>query len=211
MEFVTAIVGSIVANAVELKDTRDRVQHSVDAAKRNGEEIEGDVDKWLSAVDKKIPELAEKVMQDEEKATKKCCIGLCPNFWTRYKLSLKVEEEAKAVAELLEHGKFERVSNRAAPQEALKDDSVSVIGVHGMGGIRKITLVKKIVRKVEGKLFDSVVIATVTQVIDIGKIQNQITELLGLKFEEQSTNVKAHRLRERLKKEERVLAVFDDI
>ncbi|XP_052875924.1 uncharacterized protein LOC108465482 isoform X2 [Gossypium arboreum] len=173
-------------------------------------------------------------MQDEEKAKKKCFIGLCPNFWTRYKLSLKAEEDAKAVAELLEHGKFGRVSNRAAPQgnvvppvkgyqefesrtsiligimEALKDDSVSVIGVHGMGGIGKTTLVKEIAGKVEGKMFDSVVIATVTQAMDIEKIQNQIADFLGLKFEEQSMVGKAFRLRERMK-EKRILVVLDDI
>ncbi|TYH51608.1 hypothetical protein ES332_D10G287600v1 [Gossypium tomentosum] len=228
MEFVIAIVGSIVAKAVEytispiknhvkylsnhqkyvetlknranrLKDARDGVQHSVDAAKRNGEEIEGDVDKWLSAVDKKILEQVEKVMQDEEKANKKCFIGLCPNFRTRYKLSLKAEEEAKAVAELLEHGKFERefesrTSILNGIMEALKDDSVSVVGVHGMGGIGKTTLVKEIARKVKDKL-----------------IQNQIADSLGLKFEEQSMVGKAFRLRERLKKEERILVVLDDI
>ncbi|KAL1080085.1 hypothetical protein V6Z11_D10G266800 [Gossypium hirsutum] len=181
-----------------------------------------------------ILEQVEKVMQDEEKAKKKCFIGLCPNFRTLYKLSLKAEEEAKAVAELLEHGKFERVSYRAAPQgivvaavkgyeefesrrsilngimEALKDDSVSVVGVHGMGGIGKTTLVKEIARKVKGKLFDSVVIATVTQAIDIEKIQNQIADFLGLKFEEQSMVGKAFRLRERLM-EKRILVVLDDI
>ncbi|KAB2010741.1 hypothetical protein ES319_D10G262500v1 [Gossypium barbadense] len=174
-------------------------------------------------------------MQDEEKAKKKCFIGLCPNFRTRYKLSLKAEEEAKAVAELLEHGKFERVSYRAAPQgivvapvkgyeefesrrsilngimESLKDNSVSVVGVHGMGGIGKTTLVKEIARKVKGKLFDSVVIATVTQAIDIEKTQNQIADFLGLQFEEQSMVGKAFRLRERLKEEERILVVLDDI
>ncbi|KAK8271473.1 hypothetical protein V6Z12_D11G264800 [Gossypium hirsutum] len=95
--------------------------------------------------------------------------------------------------------------------EALIEDSVSVIGVHTMGGIGKTTLVKEIARKVKGKLFDSVVIATVTQAIDIGKIQNIIAVLLGLKFEEQSTHVKALRLRERLKKDERILVVLDDI
>ncbi|KHG20968.1 hypothetical protein F383_26485 [Gossypium arboreum] len=264
MEFVITIVGSIVAKAVELtispiknhvkylpnhqqyvetlkngperlKDAKDELQHSVDAAKRNGEEIKGDVDEWLSAVDKKIPELAKKVTEVEEKAKKKCFIGLCPNFRTLYKLSLKAEEVAKAVAELLEHGKFERVSYRAAPQgivvapvkgyeefesrtlilngimEVLKDDSVSIIGVHGMGGIGKTTLVKEIARKVKGKLFDSVVIATVTQAIDIEKIQNQIADFLGLKFEEQSMVGKAFRLRERLKEEKRVLVVLDDI
>ncbi|MBA0665561.1 hypothetical protein Goklo_005406, partial [Gossypium klotzschianum] len=80
-----------------------------------------------------------------------------------------------------------------------------------MGGIGKTTLVKEIARKVKDKLFDSVVIATVTQTIDIEKIQNRIAELLDLKFEEHSTDVKALRLRERLKKEKRVLVVLDDI
>ncbi|PPS12600.1 hypothetical protein GOBAR_AA08043 [Gossypium barbadense] len=84
--------------------------------------------------------------------------------------------------------------------EALIDNSVSVIGVHAMDGIGKTTLVKEITRKVKGKLFDSVFIATLTQAIDIEKIQNRIAELLGLKFEEQSAHVKALRLRERLKK-----------
>ncbi|XP_052880953.1 probable disease resistance protein At4g27220 [Gossypium arboreum] len=264
MDFVVAIVSSIVAKSAEytispiinhvkylsnhqqnvetlkhqaekLKVARDRVQHSVDAALRNGKEIEGDVDKWLSAVDTKILEQVEKVTQDEEKAKKKCFVGLCPDFWTRYKLSLNAPEEAKAVAELLEQGKFDEVSYPVPLQgitvtpfkgyedfesrtlvlneimEALKDDSVSVIGVHGMGGIGKTTLVKEIARKVKGNLFDSVVIATVTQAIDIEKIQNRISELLGLKFEEQSTDVKALRLQERLKKEKRVLVVLDDI
>ncbi|MFQ6657187.1 hypothetical protein Gotur_026972 [Gossypium turneri] len=80
-----------------------------------------------------------------------------------------------------------------------------------MGGIGKTTLVKEIARKVKEEVFDSVVIATVTQTIDIEKIQNRIAELLDLKFEEQSTDVKALRLRERLKKEKRVLVVLDDI
>ncbi|XP_017622865.1 uncharacterized protein LOC108466970 isoform X1 [Gossypium arboreum] len=222
-------------HAEKLKDARDRVQHSVDAALRNGEEIERDVNNWLSAVNGKILGQVEKVMQDEGKAKKKCFVRLCPNFWTRYKLSFKAEEEAKTVADLLEQGKFREVSYPVALQditvppvkgyeefesrtlvfngimEALKDDSVSVIGVYGMGGIGKTTLAREIASKVKGKLFDSVVIATVTQAIDVEKIQNQIADLLGLKLEEQSMVGKALRLRERLKKEVRILVVLDDI
>ncbi|KAH1045334.1 hypothetical protein J1N35_036118 [Gossypium stocksii] len=225
-------VQNLKDQAEKLKAERERVQHSVDAAKRNGKEIERDVSNWMSAVDRKISEQVEKVMQDEEKAKKKCFIGLCPNLWTRYKHSLKAAQEAKAVAELLEQGKFDGVSYPVPVQsiadppvkgyeefqsrtsvlneimEALKDDSVSVIGVHGMGGIGKTTLVEVIARKVKGKgkdKFDSVVTATVTQTIDIEKIQNRIAELLDLKFQDQSTYVKALRLRERLKKEERIL------
>ncbi|KAK6289410.1 hypothetical protein POUND7_000951 [Theobroma cacao] len=224
-------------NQVEsLKDARQRVQHSVDAAMRNGEEIEHDVDRWLTTVNKKIAEEVEKVMQNEDKAKKKCFLGLCPGFWTRYMLSMEAEEEAKAVAELLEQGKFDSVSYRGGPQgtmvasvkgfeafesrtlvlngiiEALKDASFGVLGVHGMGGVGKTTLVKEVARQVkEGKLFDSVVIAAVTQTLDVKDIQNQVAEQLGLKFEEQSRVGRALRLRERLQKEKKILVVLDDI
>ncbi|XP_022718520.1 probable disease resistance protein At5g63020 [Durio zibethinus] len=229
-------VQTLKNQAESLKDARERVQHSVDAAKRNGEEIEHDVDNWLTKVDKKIAEEVEKVMQDEEKAKKKCFIGLCPNLWTRCKLNMKAEEEAKAVAELLEQAKFDRVSFRAAPHgiiaasvkgfeefesrtlvlngimEALKDASINLIGVHGVGGIGKTTLVKEVARQVkEGKLFDSVVVATVTQTLDVKGIQDQIADLLGLRFEEQSMVGRALRLQERLKKEKKILVVLDDI
>ncbi|KAG8479961.1 hypothetical protein CXB51_024976 [Gossypium anomalum] len=264
MEFVIGIVSSIVTKAAEhtispiinhvkylsdvrqnvetlndqtekLKGEKETVQRSVDAELRSGKEIRGDVKNWLSAVDRMIPKQEEKVTQDEEKAKKKCFLGLCPNIWTRYKLSLEAAEKAKAVAKLLEQSKFPEVAYRVALQdipvppvkgyeefesrtsvlndimEALKDDSVSVLGVHGMGGIGKTMLVKEIASKVKGKLFDSVVIATVTQAIDVEKIQNQIADLLDLKLEEQSMVGKALRLRERLKKEERILVVLDDI
>ena len=196
------------------------------------------MDRWLTTVNKKIDEAIEKVMQDEEKAKKKCFLGLCPSFWTRYKLSMKAEEEAKTVAKLLGQGKFDRVSYRAAPQpqvimagsvkgfeafdsrrlvlngimEALKEVSIKIIGVHGMGGVGKTTLVKEVTRQVkEGQLFDSVVIATVTQTLDVMNIQNQIADLLGLKFEEQSKVGRALGLRKRLNKEKKILVVLDDI
>ncbi|XWS65124.1 hypothetical protein CRYUN_Cryun05aG0063900 [Craigia yunnanensis] len=231
-------VQSLKDQVESLRDAKERVQHSVDAAKGNGEEIEHDVDKWLTTVNKKIDEAIEKEMQDEEKAKKKCFLGLCPSFWTRYKLSIKADEEAKTVAELLGQGKFDRVSYRAAPQpqvimaasvegfeafesrrlvlngimEALKDASIKVIGVHGMGGVGKTTLVKEVARQVkQGQLFDSVVIATVTQTLDVMNIQNQIADLLRLKFEEQSMVGRALRLRERLNKEKKILVVLDDI
>lgn len=50
-----------------LHKARDRVQHSIDAAKGNGEEIEGDVIKWLTDVDVIIVE-ARKVLEGKEQA-----------------------------------------------------------------------------------------------------------------------------------------------
>ncbi|KAA3472102.1 disease resistance protein [Gossypium australe] len=81
-----------------------------------------------------------------------------------------------------------------------------------MPGVGKATLVKEVVRQVkEDKLFDSVVMAVVTRTPDVQKIQDQIADMLGLKFEEQSMTGRASRLCQRLKKEKNILVVLDDI
>ncbi|XVF42856.1 hypothetical protein PTKIN_Ptkin01aG0399300 [Pterospermum kingtungense] len=219
-----------------LKEIRDRVQHKVDAAERNVGKIETDVKNWLIKVDNIINAKAEEVKDLQDKAENKCLIGLCPNFKSRYQLSKKAEEETKIVDELLQQGGFDEVSYRDNPQaiaaasrkdfeafdsrkqvfdeilEALGDASINIIGVYGMAGVGKTTLVKEVARQVkEDKSFDSVVIAAVTQNPDIQKIQDQIAEMLELKFEEQSMTRRASRLHERLKQEKKILVVLDDI
>ncbi|KAA3472089.1 putative disease resistance protein [Gossypium australe] len=151
-------------------------------------------------------------------------------------LSKKAEEGAGAVDELLQQGGFDKVSYRDVPQpvvvvppkefedfdsrklvfnkimEAVKDPNLNIIGVYGMPGVGKTTLVKEVIRQVkEDKLFDWVVMAVVTHTPDVRKIQDQIADMLGLKFEEQSTSGRASRLCQRLKKEKKILVVLDDI
>ncbi|XP_017977876.1 PREDICTED: disease resistance protein At4g27190 isoform X2 [Theobroma cacao] len=219
-----------------LKERRERVQHDVDAAKRNVEKIEIGVENWLIKVDKMIDEEAKETKDLEDKAKNKCFIGLCPNFKSRYQLSKKAEKDANAVDVLLRQGEFDKVSYRDPPQamvyaspkdfeafdsrkqvfdeimEALKDPSINIIGVYGMAGVGKTTLVKEVAKQIKGdKLFDSVVMAHVTQTLDIQKMQDQIAEPLGLKIEEKSVAARASRLHERLKGEKKILVVLDDI
>ncbi|PPR85001.1 hypothetical protein GOBAR_AA35710 [Gossypium barbadense] len=219
-----------------LKDKRDGVLLDVDAAEKNGENIYPEVNSWLAKADKMTDSELKEVKGLEDEAKNKCFIGLCPNFKARYQLSKKAEEDAAAVDELLQQGGFDKVSYRDVPQpilfvppkdfedfdsrrlmfnkimEAVKDPKVNIIGVHGMPGVGKTTLVKEVVRQVkEDKLFDSVVMAVVTHTPDVQKIQDQIADMLGLKFEEQSMTGRASRLCQRLKKEKKILVVLDDI
>ncbi|XVF30815.1 hypothetical protein REPUB_Repub16aG0090700 [Reevesia pubescens] len=223
----------------KLKDARERVQQKVNEAKRNGEEIFNDVDRWLTDVNGKISEEAAlQFQEDEEKAKKRCFVVLCPNFKSRYQLSRKAEKEANTIAQLLEqNGKFDLVSYPAAPEgvatrpvkdyedfesrtgafnavmEALKDSNLSIIGVYGMGGVGKTTLVKQVARQAkEENLFDEVVMATVTQSFDISRIQDQIAEELGgKKLDKQSDAGRAGELRNRLKNSKKVLVILDDV
>ncbi|TXG71338.1 hypothetical protein EZV62_006273 [Acer yangbiense] len=100
-------------------NARDRVQHSVDTAKRQGDEIEKDVEKWLNSVDAFAAHLVVKsIIDGEEDGAKKklCSIGFCPNLISRYSLSKKAAKIAKDGVDLLAEGQFKDVSHRLAIQ-----------------------------------------------------------------------------------------------
>ncbi|KAK8514671.1 hypothetical protein V6N12_057568 [Hibiscus sabdariffa] len=161
-------------NKVEtLKDKRDRVLLDVDAAEKNCESIYSDVRTWLIKADDLIDLKHNEVKSLEDKANCKCLVGLCPNFKARYVLCKRAKEEATAVDELLRSGGFDRVSYPGVPppivdlvpkdfedfdsrklsfnyiMEAVKDPNVNIVGVHGMPGVGKTTLVKEVMRQVK--------------------------------------------------------------
>ncbi|KAI8004045.1 putative disease resistance protein [Camellia lanceoleosa] len=84
--------------------------------------------------------------------------------------------------------------------EALKDDRFHMITICGMGGVGKTTMVKEVAKRAkEEKLFDEVVMAVVSQSPNERKIQGEIGDNLGLKFEEETERGRANRPCERLK------------
>ena len=97
--------------------------------------------------------------------------------------------------------------------KALEDSTVNIVGVYGAGGVGKTTLVKEVANKArEKKLFNMVVMANVTRIPDIERIQGQIAEMLGMRLEEESEIVRADRIRKRLMKEkESTLIILDDL
>ncbi|XP_028105729.1 disease resistance protein RPS2-like [Camellia sinensis] len=72
-------------------------------------------------------------------------------------------------------------------------------------------MVKEVTKSVnKEQLFDEVVIAVVSQSPDEKKIQAEIADKLGLKFEEESVSRRADRLRESLPSK-RILVILDDV
>ncbi|KAH9752596.1 Disease resistance protein [Citrus sinensis] len=228
---------NLKAEIENLKDKSRSIQRRVSEAERKGEKIEEEVEKWLVNANK-IIDHADKFIDDEEATNKRCLKGLCPNLKTRYQLSRKAEAEVKALVELREEaGRFDdRISYRTIPKEiwlkshkgyeafesrrstleaikkALIDVSVSIIGVYGMGGTGKTTLVKKVARQaMEDELFDMVVFSEVSQIPDIKRIQQEIAEKLGLELHEEVESRRACRLFERLRNEKKILVVLDNI
>ncbi|KAH9688685.1 Disease resistance protein [Citrus sinensis] len=220
----------------KLKNARDSVQYKVDDSRIKGDGIQQHVEEWLIAANKEINEV-ETLIEDKENSNNRCLKGLCPNLRTRYQLSKKAEREANAIVGLHEKGRFDSVSFRTFPEEtwlkstqdfmhfesrkstlkeildALSNRNFNMIGVYGMGGIGKTTLVKDVGRQAkENNLFEKVISSRVSQTPQIKEIQREIAEKIGLELAEQShETVRAGRLLERLKKETKILIILDDI
>ncbi|ESR46399.1 hypothetical protein CICLE_v10000277mg [Citrus x clementina] len=220
----------------KLKIARASVEYKVEDSRNKGYGIQQHVEEWLISVDNVINEV-ETLIEDKEKSNSRCLKGLCPNLKTRYQLSKKAEREVNAVVGLHEKGRFDGVSFRTVPEEtwlkstqgfmhfesrkstlkeilnALSNRNFNMIGVYGMGGIGKTTLVKEVGRQAkENNLFEKVISSHVSQTPQIKNIQGEIAEKIGLELAEQShETVRAGRLLERLKRETKILIILDDI
>eukprot|EP00261_Vitis_vinifera_P039184 XP_019080427.1 PREDICTED: uncharacterized protein LOC104881432 [Vitis vinifera] len=223
----------------ELGLAKDDLQITVDEAIRRGDEIRPIVQDWLTRADKNTGE-AKKFMEDEKKRTKSCFNGWCPNLKSRYLLSREAYEKAQVIDKVQEDRKFpdgvaycvplrnvtfknyEPFESRASTvnkvMDALRADEINKIGVWGMGGVGKTTLVKQVSQLAEDeKLFITRVYVDVSWTRDseklqdgIAKIQQKIADMLGLEFKGKDESTRAAELKQRLQKE-KILIILDDI
>lgn len=213
----------------ELELTRDSVKERVKEATNRTEKIEPTVEKWL----KDVENVLEEVQMLEGKiteASKNCFRRQCQYF-----LAKKVARKTEIMTQLNHNSNFNPFSRLTELPgmmyfssknfvlfkstesaynkllEALKYNNGCVIGLRGLGGSGKTTLVKEVGKKAEElKLFDKVVMATVSQTPNTRNIQAQIADQLGLQLTEQSELGRAQRLSQRLKNGETLL-ILDDV
>ncbi|OMO76141.1 Disease resistance protein [Corchorus olitorius] len=227
-------VADLKAKVEDLNDKRERVEHDVQAAKRNEEEIAADVNRWLERVGEIMEKNAEEVKALEDQAMNRCFM-CCPNVKSYHQLGKKAEEHAGVIEKLLQ-AKFDSVGYRRAPElivkvpgdyynfqsrsnllegimNALTNPDVKVIGLHGLPGVGKTILVNVVARKAwEARMFDEVVIATVSHNPNIRSIQEEIAEQLGLRFDNvKKESGRAKVLSQRLSGGKKILVILDDI
>ncbi|XP_016685771.2 disease resistance protein At4g27190 [Gossypium hirsutum] len=96
--------------------------------------------------------------------------------------------------------------------EALQDDNISMIGLWGMGGVGKTTLAREVGNQAEKlNLFNKVVITTVSQKPNFEVIQDQIAQFIDFDMKNERGRRSVQDLWLRLKKEQRILIILDDI
>ncbi|KAL2336070.1 hypothetical protein Fmac_010516 [Flemingia macrophylla] len=212
---------------------KERLEHHVDEAHKNLQNIEGKVTKWLLEVSEFESEF-EKFKNDEGHTKLRF-----PHLWNRHRLGRRAKKMTMQVKNLVDEspksdevaykenvtsnvvtlsnvGYMEFGSRNSTMNDILaqlQDSTVKMIGLHGPGGVGKTTFVKEIAKKARNKrLFDVVARVEITANPNLQKIQEDIAYVLGLRLERDGENIRADCLRRRLKKKkENTLIILDDL
>ncbi|KAL2329592.1 hypothetical protein Fmac_017173 [Flemingia macrophylla] len=222
-------VGNLVIAKVKLELTQDRVKKQVTDATDRTEIIEPIVENWLKEVENVLQEvnmLEGKISEVSKSCFRKQC---------QYFLVKEIARKTEKMKELDLNSKFEpfsRIPKLPGMQyysskdfiffesttsaynkilEKVKDKNVFKIGLYGIGGSGKTSLAKEVGKKFEElKLFEKVILATVSQNPNIRSIQAQMADQLGVQFSEESDEGRAQRLSQRLKINTTFL-ILDDV
>ncbi|KAG8660938.1 hypothetical protein MANES_02G201301v8 [Manihot esculenta] len=213
-----------------LDDKRTEVGLRVNNAKSNLQVVVDSVIRWQEKADG-IDRRSKEFIQNEMNVNK------CLN---RYSFSRKAKKMTENMLALLEEARNfgeiaypdpcqkielwfsdERIKNFKSRESilndilmALKNDDLCVIGICGMSGIGKTTMVKQLMKNMETeKLFDEFAMVAVSDTPDFRKIQDEIASCLGLELKnDESEVVRASKLRQRLTNcDKRILLILDDV
>ncbi|XP_028052767.1 disease resistance protein At4g27190-like [Camellia sinensis] len=216
-----------------LVTVRDDLQLQVDEAEKNGEIINSAVKSWINRVTAiTAKDTTERIMDESEEVEN--------DYWENWNRKLLLWKKAQGIQVIVDvllstrtfhrvshpaplvgmvsivpTGSFEfnsRTSTMKEVMEALRDDEINIIGICGMGGIGKTTMVKDVaIRTKNENLFDEIVMAVVSHSPDLWNIQGQIADNLGFRLGEETLFGRATRLRQRLANGKRILLVLDDV
>ncbi|XVF78695.1 hypothetical protein PTKIN_Ptkin14bG0156200 [Pterospermum kingtungense] len=223
----------------ELQIARDELQRKIHVAENQLLQIGDGVRSLLSKADNFLNDV-ESMEQEIDK--NKRCFAWCPNCWWRYRLSKNLGKKEVAISQLLEKIEnlpaqvgypstntvstieflssskdfiVSKASQETSKQieEALKDDNVNKIGLWGMGGSGKTTLVREVGNQAEkSNLFDKVVFTAVSQKPNFRSIQDEIAKYLDdFKMNVEGQRRSAQELSLRLQKEKKILIILDDV
>ncbi|XP_057499667.1 disease resistance protein At4g27190-like [Actinidia eriantha] len=222
----------------KFKEYRKDIERKVEVAQNRGEDIVAVVSSWRREADEMTQDFENFMQECTRKESILCFACSCPNFIWRYRLSKQAQEKKDNVTKLKQEGHFDEIALPKPPPpglqfqsdddyeifdsrasvfkmvvDALKDSKVTVIGVHGTGGVGKTTLVKQISKQVkEDRTFDEVVMAVVSKDASVSKIQSQLVGSLNLDRITATTEEQtSYKLWHRLNNGKKNLVILDDI
>lgn len=201
-----------------------------------GKKPKSDVQLWLNQVDKLKNEV--NILESEICAKGRCMKGCFPNCYSRFKLGKHLVQKIKDLTELQGKGAFPNglfidllpdtgkfmqtagIIGETIPRkilheiwESLMDVNVSKIGVYGMGGVGKTTVMKHVNNLLnEAEIFDNVIWVTASRTFDLGKLQFDIAKAVNLDLEyEVNASRRSTMLFEHLRRMKKSVLIIDDL
>lgn len=192
-------IQEMVIKLEELKDKRDDLKKEIEQAELGGLMSTKQVKGWLDNVEKTEAEahliLAQPIMQQ----------GMCckkPSCSSRYRLSKKALQKEREISDLITKKASLDVAVRdllridpkpcvptvglnaamVVALETIADDEAQMIGIYGLGGVGKTTLLKKINNEYISRTneFEAVIWVTVSKDFNQERIQRVLISRLGL-------------------------------
>ncbi|KAL5574656.1 hypothetical protein UlMin_016355 [Ulmus minor] len=215
---------SSLRNAMdELRNLSRDVKRRVDFAENQNSQCTNQVKGWLESVEA-MEEGMDQILQRGNQEVQNRCLGNCPkNYCSSYKLGKLVAKKLEEVTKLTSKGHFEVVADklpRASVDEmpigktvglektfrevwrCIQEASVGIIGLYGMGGVGKTTLLKRINNEFLGTSndFDVVIWVEASKDADVKKLQEafpnklQIPEDIWKNYEELDRTVEIYKI-----------------
>ncbi|KAJ8628500.1 hypothetical protein MRB53_021807 [Persea americana] len=211
----------------------DDIIRRVECDKLPGGSASNEVSNWLQEVESIKGKVSD--IQKNFEEHKKCWKGLFPNYYRRRKISKKSSILISQMDKLIRDGRFENgvtieplpLATNALPtmpivgktadltrQEILNcimGTEKQIIGVHGMGGVGKTTIMRNINNYlIESKHFDCVIWITVSNDVDVNKLQRKIAKQLDIDMKEDDDDA-GKKIFNALKWQKKFLLILDDM
>uniref|UniRef100_A0A2N9F0Q6 Uncharacterized protein n=1 Tax=Fagus sylvatica TaxID=28930 RepID=A0A2N9F0Q6_FAGSY len=218
----------ILHKKLEVVNSRkEDIESRMDVELRSGKQVKKEVKLWLENVQKMNGEV-ETIDQEVEEG----------KFVSRARLGKLVIKKILEVDELHQKGSFmDRLvvdglegdkmmlpttvivgdttgRNMEAIWACLMDDDVRKVGVHGIGGVGKTTIMKHIYNRllVDTSKFDNVIWVTVPKTTDVIQLQGKIAHAFELSLSEnESETIRAANLHAMLRMRKRYVLILDDM
>uniref|UniRef100_A0A1D1YNM0 Putative disease resistance protein At5g63020 n=1 Tax=Anthurium amnicola TaxID=1678845 RepID=A0A1D1YNM0_9ARAE len=189
-----------------LEGKKDDTMRAVNAAEKQGLQKTNQVKIWLEDVQEVEVEASR--IDGEFQALFKCCGDYPLNVLSGCQLSRNAEQKLAKVRNLKNSGDFAVIADDLIPVNArempcarcvgqdeqlaqldsfVRGIEVGIVGIFGMGGVGKTTLLNRInneLRRVEHN-FDMVMSIEVSETVNVKKIQRMIVSRLGLEWKEE--------------------------
>uniref|UniRef100_A0A1J3HHA4 Putative disease resistance protein n=1 Tax=Noccaea caerulescens TaxID=107243 RepID=A0A1J3HHA4_NOCCA len=198
-------VATLRKTARQLEARRDDLIKRIRVQEDRGLSRFSEVQEWLSEVEITVREAQNLLLQSDDEMDKLCCHQYCSKSCkSSYDYSSEIVTKLKDVERLISRGAFDEVAQKGpvpkveerlfhqkiVGQQALvestwdiiKEESVGILGIYGMGGVGKTTFLSQINNKflTESNEFDIVIWAVVSKNPTVKRIQEEIGKRLDL-------------------------------